>query len=68
MSTAAHYPIKLRTVKETAVICGLSTRSIYEITKAGRLRSVRPTPFSVRYTDADIAAFIESLRHPATVS
>jgi len=70
MTTTAPCSRLLTTADAANILC-VSKRSVFDLTKSGKLRCVRPTPFSVRYTDADLAEFMEGLRNqakPATVA
>lgn len=68
MSVGAATETRLLNARETALRLGISARSVWELTKSGKLRSIRPTPCSVRYAEADIADFIQSLRQAASAS
>lgn len=66
MSMQSATPVGLLTEREAAAYLKISARSLWEARKAGRVAVVKPTPFAVRYTIADLDAFIASQRQPAT--
>lgn len=54
-------PDRLRTMREAAAWLGVSTRTLYTLTTAGAVRSVR-LGRSVRYDPADLRAAAEAAK------
>ena len=48
--------------REAARMLGISTRTLYALTKAGKLSCIRPTVWSVRYAFADLQEFVDKQR------
>ena len=55
-------PPLLLTAREAAQALRVSERTLFSLTKAGKVRCIRPTAWSVRYAVADLEKFIEQQR------
>ncbi len=61
-------PSLLVNSREAARILSISERTLWNLTKSGAVRCVRPTPNLVRYLVDDLRAFVARQRQEAEVT
>lgn len=61
LSPVESKPVGLQRSQFAAAYINVSLRTLWELTKLGKVKCVRPTPNSVRYRVEDLDAYIASL-------
>jgi excisionase family DNA binding protein len=64
MAIATETPVSelLLRPRDAAKALGLSERTLWELTRQGRIKAIKPTDRAVRYAVADLERFVEEAR------
>lgn len=64
-ATIATLPGRLLTSTEAAAYLSICTRSLWGLTRDGKIKLVRPTPNSVRYRLAELDRYVAAIEEEA---